>query len=169
MKNQYRGGDCLKRGHGQFVDLRGMLGKKGRVVFLTGRWYPNAHHTLGKTVENTPWEIRLRLSFLYWEDIILQLYINSKFVSDFYYFFEPVQFFFFFLPYSNKKCCFSLFRASTDGNYLYSSISLSLFGDDSMKEGLRILPSCELFLHNNYCCEHPVFLNFLEHPVKSSF
>ena len=31
-----------------------------------------------------------------------------------------------------------------------------------MKEDLRILSSCELFLHNNYCCEHPVFLNFVE-------
>ena len=31
-----------------------------------------------------------------------------------------------------------------------------------MKEDLRILSSCELFLHNNYYCEHPVFLNFVE-------
>ena len=31
-----------------------------------------------------------------------------------------------------------------------------------MKEDVRILSSCELFLHNNYYCEHPVFLNFIE-------
>ena len=58
--------------------------------------------------------------------------------------------------------CFSLFRWNTDGDCLYSSISLSLFGDDSMKEDLRILSSCELFLHSNYYCEHPVYLNFVE-------
>ena len=79
----------------------------------------------------------------------------------FYIFFEPPQVYSIFFSYSNKKCClFSLFRSSTDGNCLYSSIPLSLFGDDSMKEDLRILSSCELFLHNNYYCERPVFLNF---------
>ena len=39
MKNQYIGGDCLKRGGlGQFVGLRGgaWLGKKEGVVFLRG-------------------------------------------------------------------------------------------------------------------------------------
>ena len=78
-----------------------------------------------------------------------------------FFFFESVQVYFIFLPYSNKKCClFSLFRSTTDGNCLHSSISLSLFGYDSMVEDLRILSSCELFLHNNYYCEHPVFLNF---------
>ena len=40
MKNQYRGGDCLKRDE-QFVDLRGeggegKLGEKEGVVFLSG-------------------------------------------------------------------------------------------------------------------------------------
>ena len=32
-KNQYRGGDCLKRGVGQFADLREGLGKKEWVMF----------------------------------------------------------------------------------------------------------------------------------------
>ena len=41
MKNQYRGGNCLKRGGGawglgQFADLREALGKKEGVVFLSG-------------------------------------------------------------------------------------------------------------------------------------
>ena len=31
-----------------------------------------------------------------------------------------------------------------------------------MKKDLRILSPCELFLHNNYNCEHPVFWNFVE-------
>ena len=117
-----------------------MLGKKGRVVFLTGRWYPNAHHTLGKTVENTPWEIRLRLSFLYWEDIILQLYINSKFVSDFYYFFEPVQFFFFFfcLIQTKNAVFLSLEQAQTEiafiARYHYRCLVMILWR--------RVLESC---------------------------
>ena len=37
MKNQYVGGDCLKKGElGQFVDLSGGLSKKEGVVFLRG-------------------------------------------------------------------------------------------------------------------------------------
>ena len=36
-KNQYRGGDCLKRGLGQFANLRRGLGKKkGGGVFEVG-------------------------------------------------------------------------------------------------------------------------------------
>ena len=31
-----------------------------------------------------------------------------------------------------------------------------------MKKDLRILSSCRLCLHNNYYCEHPVYLNFVE-------
>ena len=82
----------------------------------------------------------------------------------FYYFYEHVQFYLliFFVLFKEKDAVFSLFRSNTDGNCLYSSISLSLFGDDSMKKGLRILLSCELLLHNNYYCEHPVFLTFAE-------
>ena len=58
---------------------------------------------------------------------------------------------------------FFLFRSSTDGNCLYGSISLSLFGDDSMKADLIIMSSYEeLLLHNNYYCKHPAFLNFVE-------
>ena len=36
MKNQYREGNCLKRGLGQFADLGGGLGKKEGLVFLRG-------------------------------------------------------------------------------------------------------------------------------------
>ena len=36
MKNQYIGGDGLKRGLGQFVDLSGELNKKEEGVFLRG-------------------------------------------------------------------------------------------------------------------------------------
>ena len=55
-------------------------------------------------------------------------------------------------PYSNIKCCFCswhnffLFKSSASGNCLYSSKSLSLFGDESVKKDLRVLPSSELFL-----------------------
>ena len=33
MENQYRWGDCLKTGLGQFADLRGGLGKKEGNLF----------------------------------------------------------------------------------------------------------------------------------------
>ena len=37
MKKQYIGWDCLKRGLGQFADLRGSFGKKEEgVMFLRG-------------------------------------------------------------------------------------------------------------------------------------
>ena len=35
-ENQYRGGDCLKRGLGQFADLRRGLGKKKVVTVFEG-------------------------------------------------------------------------------------------------------------------------------------
>ena len=71
-----------------------------------------------------------------------------------------IYLFFFFVK--QKDAIFSLFRSSTDGNYLYSSISLSLFGDDSTKKGLTIFLSCVLLLHYNNYCEHPVFLTFAQ-------
>ena len=55
-----------------------------------------------------------------------------------------------------------LFRSSTDWNCFYGSMSLSLFGDDSMKADLIILSFCKRLLHNNYYCKHPAFLNFVE-------
>ena len=79
---------------------------------------------------------------------------------------------FFFALFKPKKAAFSLFRSSTDGNCLHSSISLSLFGNDYMKVDLRILSSCELFPYNNYYCEHPVFQNFVEKyniPINQAF
>ena len=44
MKNQYRGGECLKnRGLGLFADLRGGLDKKGGGVFEGG--FDTPRHT----------------------------------------------------------------------------------------------------------------------------
>ena len=40
-KKQYIGGNCLKRGLGQFA---GGLSKKGERMFLKGGGYPNAHY-----------------------------------------------------------------------------------------------------------------------------
>ena len=45
-KNQYIGGNCLKRGAWTFCRFEGRLGEEGGGVFLGGgRWYPNAHYT----------------------------------------------------------------------------------------------------------------------------
>ena len=91
-------------------------------LFLRGGWYPNAHYALDKTVENTPWKIRLRLPFPY----ILRWYCitaSRKFQicqPHFSNFFEPVQFNFIVLPYSNKKMLFflSLDQAQTETAFI---------------------------------------------------
>ena len=49
MKNQYRGGDCIKKGAGAWTvsQFKGWLGKKEGEVFLRGGGgltYPNAHY-----------------------------------------------------------------------------------------------------------------------------
>ena len=46
MKNQYRGGNCLKKSAGGWTVYRFKegLGKKGGG--LRGGWYPNAHYTI---------------------------------------------------------------------------------------------------------------------------
>ena len=41
----YRGGNCLKRGLGQFANLRGAWQKRGGGVFEAD-WYPNEHYGL---------------------------------------------------------------------------------------------------------------------------
>ena len=46
MKNQYRGGHCLKRGLGQFADLSGGLARKREVVFLRGWGVDTPMHTM---------------------------------------------------------------------------------------------------------------------------
>ena len=49
MRNWYKGEDCLKRGLGQFADLRGGggLGKKDEGgVFEGGGWYPDAIYVI---------------------------------------------------------------------------------------------------------------------------
>ena len=51
-KNQYRGGDCLKRGLGKFVNLSVGLGKKeGFGVFVKGA-LPNAHYVYVKVKQS---------------------------------------------------------------------------------------------------------------------
>ena len=46
MKNQYRGGEggCLKRGLGQFADLRGLAWQERGGSVFEGGWYLDAHY-----------------------------------------------------------------------------------------------------------------------------
>ena len=44
MKNQYRGGDCLKREAWTVCRFKGGLGKKEGGGVFEGVWYPNAHY-----------------------------------------------------------------------------------------------------------------------------
>ena len=50
MKNQYRGGNCLKRGGGAWTVCRfrgsGGVGKKEEDGVFEGGWYPNAHYVV---------------------------------------------------------------------------------------------------------------------------
>ena len=52
-----------------------------------------------------------------------------------------------------------LFRSLTDGNCLYSAISVGLAGNNSLIHLLRILTSLELFLNNEFYSRHPVLTN----------
>ena len=62
MKNQYRGGNCLKReGLGQCADLRGLLGKKEEGGVFEGGWYPNAHYA----TENKIVSLKVSTNFSY--------------------------------------------------------------------------------------------------------
>ena len=44
----------------------------------------------------------------------------------------------------------------TDGNYLYSAISVRLVGNNALIYLLRILTSLELFLNHEYYSRHPL-------------
>ena len=57
-----------------------------------------------------------------------------------------------------------MFSSATNGDCLYSSVSLVLFGGNLMVEVLRILTCIELFLHADFYCSHPLFFScFSEH------
>ena len=49
MKNQYRGGNCLKRGAWTVCRFKGGLARKGGV--FEGGWYPNVHYECGFTLK----------------------------------------------------------------------------------------------------------------------
>ena len=52
-----------------------------------------------------------------------------------------------------------LFRSVTDGNCLYSAMSVRLVGHNSLIHLLRILTSLELFLNHEFYPKHPVLTN----------
>ena len=52
-----------------------------------------------------------------------------------------------------------LFRSLTDGNCLYSAISVRLVGNNSLIHLLRIWTSFQLFLNNEFYFKHPVLTN----------
>ena len=52
-----------------------------------------------------------------------------------------------------------LFRSMSDGNYLYSAVSVRMVGNNSLIHLLRILTSLELFLNNEFYSRHLVLTN----------
>lgn len=56
-------------------------------------------------------------------------------------------------------------RSDANGNCLYSSVSLTLVGNNSLIESLRILTSIELFTNPDFYAQHPCFSSTIdEHP-----
>ena len=58
--------------------------------------------------------------------------------------------------FSLAICYAPLFRSLTDGNCLYSVISVRLVENNSLNHLLRILISLELFLNHEFYSNHPV-------------
>ena len=81
--------------------------QEGGDCFWGVGWYLNAHYTLGKTAENTPWKIKLRLPFPY---ILRTYYITAlhKFQICQPHFCYFLRLSIFFPPYSNQKMLFFL-------------------------------------------------------------
>ena len=52
-----------------------------------------------------------------------------------------------------------LFRSMTNGNCLYSAISVRLVGNNSLIHLIRILTSLELFFNHEFYSEHPILTN----------
>ena len=72
----------------------------------------------------------------------------------------------FFLPRSKiqGKVEFEALKSSGDGNCLYRSASLMLFGHEDVRLLLRLLTAIELFLHASYYAIHPKFLSCMKSP-----
>ena len=60
-----------------------------------------------------------------------------------------------FVSFSLAICYVPLFRSLTDGNCLYSVISVRLVENNSLIHLLRILISLELFLNHEFYSKHP--------------
>ena len=53
------------------------------------------------------------------------------------------------------------------GNCLYSSVSISIIGDNSLVDDLRLATSIEFFLFATFYCKHPIFLSvYADHKEK---
>ena len=55
-----------------------------------------------------------------------------------------------------------LFRSQTDGNCLFSSVSILLCGNNTLVDVLRLLCSIELFQNVSYYASHPLLQNLFE-------
>ena len=59
-----------------------------------------------------------------------------------------------------------LFRSLTDGNCLYSAISVRLVGNNSLIHLLRIVTLLELFLNHEFHYKHPVLTDVYNNGKK---
>ena len=73
MKNQYRVGDYLKRGLGQFADLRGDLARI-RGVWGGGGGVDNPMQTIGLNIEDSVWSVIMVTN----DSVIIYIYLAFR-------------------------------------------------------------------------------------------
>ena len=143
-KKQYRAGKCLKRGLGQFADLRGSWQDRGKWCFWGGCWYPNAHY-----------------AYIWWLPTIKEYDLYESFMIDLWQCLKLCKFtfsklsFLTFLPVlilsipSSEESIFSL--PSSFPSYLVS-ISLVLTDGCWCKTKYHQTLFLWTFLKSGYCC-----------------
>ncbi|XP_057307639.1 52 kDa repressor of the inhibitor of the protein kinase-like [Hydractinia symbiolongicarpus] len=65
---------------------------------------------------------------------------------------------------AKKDGCAITLKSQVNGNCLYSSMALCLFGKNVMVDDLRILVSVELMMNASFYCKHPLFSSILALP-----
>ena len=64
-----------------------------------------------------------------------------------------------------KTRCVCLFRFEANGNYLFSTFSIVMYGDNSHIDDLKILTAIEIYLHSGFYRKHPSFISLISKHV----
>ena len=66
----------------------------------------------------------------------------------------------------SKVQCVYLFRSQANGNCLFSSFSIAMYGDNRYFDDLRILTAIELHLNSEFYSKHPPFISVISKHSK---